>query len=95
MRGGPVIEWRDTRGNPVTVGERTITPVASSLVVRWPGGGFVWSGPAAVVVEQEEATERIPVRNLNRRVLWAMKVGTVALISVCVARNRRRGKADD
>jgi len=95
MRGGPVIEWRDAWGSPMTVGNSTITPVARSLVARWPGGGSVWSGPAAVIVEREGRTERIPIANLNGRILWAMRVGAVTLIAAWIVKDRRRRKSND
>jgi len=95
MRGGPVIEWREARGHPTTVGSRTITLVARSLVARWSGGGWVWSGPAAVLVEREGTTERIPIGNLSGRILWAMRLGAVALIAAWIAKDRRRRKSDE
>jgi len=95
MRGGPVIEWRDDRGSPMTVGNSTTTPVARSLVARWPGGGSVWSGPAAVIVDREGGTERIPIGNINGRILWAMRVGAVALIAACIVKDRRRKRSND
>ena len=95
MLGGPVIEWRDARGSPMPVGNSTITPVARSLVARWPGGGSVWSGPAAVIVEREGTTERIPIGNLNGRILGAMRLGAVTLIAAWIVRDRRRRKAND
>lgn len=90
MRLGSVIARRDSSGIPATAGDTTITPVARSLIVRWPGGGAVWSGPAAVVVEREGRTDRIPVVNVNRRILWGLRMGTVALIAAWLARDRRR-----
>jgi hypothetical protein len=78
----------------MTFGDRTITPVARSLVARWPGGGLVWSGPAAVIVDREGGTERIPIGNLNGRILWAMRLGAVALIATSIARERRRWKSN-
>ena len=95
MRRGPVIEWREARARPVTVGDRTIVPVARSFVARWPGGGAVWSGPAAVLVEREGTTERIPIANLNGRILRAMKVGALSLVAALIARDRRRMKSHD
>ena len=95
MRGRPVIEWRDAPGSPVTVGNSTITPVARSFVARWPGGGSVWSGPAAVIVERDGRTERIPIRNLNGWILRAMRVGAVALIGAWIERDRRRRQSND
>jgi hypothetical protein len=93
MGGAPVIELRDVRGRPVPVDNGTITPVARCLVVRWPGGGSAWSGPAAVIVEREGRTERIPIGNLNGRILWAMRAGTVILIAKWIARARGRRKS--
>ena len=95
MRGEPVIEWRETRGSPMSVGDSTITPVARSLVVRWPAGGSVRSGPAAVLVERDGRTERIPIGNLNDRILWAMRLGASALIAAWIAKDRRRRKSND
>jgi hypothetical protein len=95
MHAEPVIEWREARGSPMSIGDSTITPVARSLVVRWPAGGSVWSGPAAVLVERDGRTERIPIGNLNDRILWAIRVGASALIAVWIAKDRRRRKSND
>lgn len=95
MRWGSFVEWRAARGRPVTVGYRTITPVARSLRVRWPGGGSTWSGPDAVIVEGEGATERIPVANVNAWILGALRLGAVAVIVAAILRDRRRRESDD
>jgi hypothetical protein len=95
MPVGPVIERRDVRGRSLTVENYTITPVARSLFARWPGGGSVWSGPAAVVVEGGGSIERIPIGNISGRILWAMRVGTVALIAAWIVKDRRRRRSDD
>jgi hypothetical protein len=90
MRGGRVIERRDSLGSPATIGDTTITPLARSWLVRWPGGGAVWSGPAAIIVEREGRTDRIPIVDVNRRILWGLRLGAVALIATWIARDRRR-----
>lgn len=90
MRLGSAIEWRDSPGVPATVGDTTITPLARSLTVRWPGGGAVWSGPAAIMVEREGTTDRVPIVNVNRRILWGLRVGAVALVATWLARDLRR-----
>ena len=94
--GTRMLEWADVPASPVTVGDTTVTPVARSWVVRWPGGGAVWSGPAAIIVEREGRTERIPVVNLNRGVLWGLRLGAVAvgLLASRMARHRRRKDSD-
>ena len=90
-----MIEWLEAPGTPMTVGDSTITPVARSFVARWPGGGAVCNGPAAVLVEREGRTERIPIANLNGRILWAMRAGAVALLAAWMMKDRRRRRSND
>lgn len=86
MRRGSLIETRDSAGMPSMVGDTRFTPLATSLIVRWPGGGAVWSGPAAIVVEREGTTDRVPIVNVNRRILWGLRLSVVALIATWIAR---------
>lgn len=90
MRGGRVIEWRDSAGSPATVGDATLMPVARSFIVRWPAGGAVWSGPTAIIVEREGMTDRLPIVDVNRRILWGLRLGALAIIATSMARCRRR-----
>jgi hypothetical protein len=90
MRCGRVIEWTESPGSPVTVGDTTVTPLARSLIARWPGGGAVWSGAAGMIVEREGRIERMPIVNVNRRILWGLRLGAVALIATWMAHDRRR-----
>jgi hypothetical protein len=55
----------------------------------------VWSGPAAVILERGGTTERIPIRNLNGRVLWAIRASAVTLIAVLILKGRGSRKSDD
>lgn len=90
MHRDPVIEWTDSTARPTKVGNSTVTPLARSLIVRWPHGGAVWSGPAAVIVEREGRADRIPIVNVNRRISWGLRIGAAALIATCLAVDRRR-----
>ena len=51
-------------GEPVTLGDVTITPQARALSLRWPNGGFVWNLPVAILAERGGETERIPIVNV-------------------------------
>ena len=95
MRSGLAIERRDAWGSPTTVGNITVTPVARSLVACWPGGGSVWSGPAAVIVEREGRAERIRIADVTGRILWAMRVGALTLIAAWTLKHRRRRRSND
>lgn len=91
MRLGNHIERQESPGTPTTVGDVTLTPLAKSVVLRWPRGVVAWSGPSAVVVEREEGTEHIPIVNLNRRILWSIKASTFVFIASWILRDRKRG----
>lgn len=63
------IEWRTQRGAPVAVGERTLTPEAQALTVRFPYGGFVWNRPVGVIVEGNGRSQHLPIIDVTRAVL--------------------------
>jgi len=90
MESGRVIERRDSAGSSAAIGDTTVTPLARSFVVRWPGGGAMWSGPVAIKVEREGRADRIPIGNVNRRILWGLRLGTAAFIATCMAHHRSR-----
>ena len=94
MRLGSMLECQESSGTPTTAGDVTVTPLARSLVLRWPRGGVVWSGPSAVVVQREGRTERIPIVNVNRRILWSIRAGTVALIASWILHARRGDRSN-
>lgn len=53
-------------GETVTIDDVIVTPQSQALTVRWPQGGWVWNRPAAVLVEQGEEEERIPIVDVTR-----------------------------
>jgi hypothetical protein len=61
-----MFQLQTASGNPVTVGDVTLTPQSQALIVRWPSGGFVWNRPAAILVERGGQTERIPIVDVTR-----------------------------
>jgi hypothetical protein len=80
-------------GEPLTAGAMTVTTQSQALTVRWPRGGFVWNRPLAVLVEQEDDVERIPVVDIT---LWSQVVlfglGVIFSIAtlVLIATKRRK-----
>ena len=95
MRLGTLVEWRESAGSARTVADMTITPLVRSVVARWPHGGVVWSGPAAVTVEREGRCDRIPIVNVNRRILWALRLSAAVLIATWIAQDRRRKESNE
>jgi len=95
MGGGCVIEWSDSSASPVTIGDTSVTPLVRTLLVRWPGGGAAWSVPAAMIVEREGRTDRIPIVDVNRRILWAVRLTAAALFATWMGHHRRRMNSND
>ena len=58
--------WETSSGERATVGDISVTPESKALTVRWPGGGWVWNRPVAVLVERGEEKERIPIVDVTR-----------------------------
>ncbi|MCP4424128.1 MAG: hypothetical protein GY803_06530 [Chloroflexi bacterium] len=67
----PIFQWRTVNGEPTTVGHVMITLQAQALSIRLPFGGFVWNRPAAVLVEENGRTERIPIMDITRLIVLA------------------------
>jgi hypothetical protein len=85
----PIVQWRTSDGASIAVGEAKVTPQSRALVVRLPFGGFVWNRPAAVLVERRGQTQRVPIVDVTRRLLWAMMALT-ALLWLMGRRSNRR-----
>jgi len=83
-------------GQPVTVGDITVTPQFQSLVLRLPSGGFVWNRPTAILVEQDGQAERVPIRDITRIIqLWLLGFSLVLLIVRLITFSRRKELGHD
>ncbi len=85
----PIFQWQMINGKPITVGDATATPQAQALSVRFPFGGFVWNRPAAVLVERDGRTERIPIVDITRLIVWILAGAATA---VAILSRRKRSK---
>jgi hypothetical protein len=87
-----VVQWRTHSGDGVTVDGVTVTPQTQALTVRWPNGGLVWNRPVAVLVQQGEQTERMPIVDVTLVVQWILfgfSLVFSAIILLLSARQRR------
>jgi hypothetical protein len=86
-----VLEAREASAAPVRVGDITVTPRSSALVIRLPkGSGLVWNHLTAVRVEQHGQARRIPIIDVTR-ILQAGLLGLAVLAtSASLVRSRRR-----
>lgn len=81
-------------GNPVVVGDVTITPQSRALMFRSRFGGFVWNRPTAVLVERAGKTERLPIVDVTRAVLLGL-VGLGLLVTILAQSNRERRHSNE
>jgi hypothetical protein len=91
-----MFKWQTISGDKVTVGDVTVTPQSQALTVRWPDGGLVWNRPVAVLMEQGERKERIPIVDVTRiaqlGLLGLSLVFTMMTIVLSVRRRRDRSE---
>jgi hypothetical protein len=80
-------------GEPLTVGDTTITPQSQALIVHWPHGGFVWNRPVAVLVEENGQTQRLPIVDVTRYITWSF-AGLTLMFSVIIAVTAHRRGAE-
>lgn len=89
-----MLQWQTVSGNKVAVGDVTVRPQSRALTVRWPRGGLVWNRPTAVLVEQGEETERVPIVDVTRMAqLGLLGLSLVfSIITVALSIRRRRNR---
>jgi hypothetical protein len=91
MNQTPRVVQLDTKSAPpITVGDTSLTPQSQVLTVRLPFFGFVWNRPAAILVEQDGRTERIPIVDVTRVATLALAGSGFVLWLASVAMRRKR-----
>jgi len=85
----PRFQWETLTGEPIIVGDTTVTPNSHVLSIRLPFGGLVWNRPAAVVVERNGQTERIAILDVTRLAVWSILALSVAVTLLAWLAGRR------
>jgi hypothetical protein len=83
-----IVRIQKNVGPAVTVGDVTVTPLSQAVLVRLPFAAFVWHRPTGVLVERAGVTERVPVPNVTRAIIWGL-LGLGLAISVVFQRRHR------
>jgi hypothetical protein len=95
----PIVRMRTVRGEPLTVGERQVVPLARQVVVGLgrPGGplafGWARARPVALLDTWRGQTRRIPIVDPTRTAVMAMAATLLALALATrfVSSRRQRG----
>jgi len=70
-------------GDPIAIGDRTVTPFAQSFQIKFPGmnGGLIWNRPVSILVQTNEGEECVlAVPDVTRQLIW-----TLAAMSIITA----------
>ncbi len=85
-----MFDWQTVWGNPVSVGDVTVTPQSQALIIRWPSGGLVWNRPVAILVERGQQAERISIVDTTRVVQLGLLGFSLVLGIVTTALTTRK-----
>jgi len=91
-QNGRLLNRQTLLGKGITAGDITLTPQAQVLTLRWPGGGWVWNRPVAVLVERGGSVERVPIVDVTRLVqigLYGLGFCLTVLTLLAAAERRR------
>jgi uncharacterized spore protein YtfJ len=97
----PTVRLRTVQGEPVTVGEHRLVPVARTLWISIgrPGGilaaGWARSHPVAVLDTYRGQTRRITIPDVTRRVQWALLAIPLLLLAGARLVHRTRQKEQE
>jgi len=86
------VQWQTVSGDPMTVGDVTVTPQSQALIVRWPFGGFVWNRPVAILVERNgsRTVERMRVVDVTRIIQLGLLSFSLVISIVVLSKSVRR-----
>ena len=73
------VEWKTVQGTAVSTPHHTLIPESQALIVKFPYGGFVWQRPTAVLVKNDDQTERHPVVDVTRLATWSILTASLLL----------------
>jgi uncharacterized spore protein YtfJ len=76
-------------GQAIQSGEATITPVSRALVVAVGPLGGVWNRPSAVIVEQGNTRETIPIIDRSGLALAGLAALMVVVTTYSMLRRRK------
>ena len=91
-RLGDLVRLERRQGNPVAIGDTTVTPQSQALIVRSPWGGLVLNRPTGVRVERGGHTESVRIVDVTRlaqMALLGLGLGMLIYRGRGVSRRRR------
>src|SRR5438046_3205992 len=78
----PVLQIRETRGNPIETSNKQITPIGRVFQVHLPFANITRHRPVAVEVRQEDTTYRLPIYDSTSLVISTIVLTGLATVLV-------------
>lgn len=92
------VQLDDVRGAPMLAAGVPVTPIARRLMVRWPGGGWVYMWPGSIEYSDGSRTRQtriVPIQTLAFGALAALTLATIlGTIAASLAQRWRDGSRD-
>lgn len=77
----PYITTETRVGEPMSIGDTTIVPMAKSLRIQIPRlpGGLIWNRPVSLLVREPDGSEEVlHIRDITRRTQFGLILGSIA-----------------
>lgn len=87
---GRFVSVETSSGDPVTVGDVIVTPLARALVVRTPLGGLVWNRPIGLRVERDGRVKRVRIADVTRLLQFGLLASSIIAVVAVAALGRRK-----
>ena len=90
MRFQDLFQVQKASGEPVMIGDLSITPQSQALIVRLPKGAFVWNRPTAILVKRGTQVKQIPIVDFTRSLQMGLLGFGVVITIISLVKFARR-----
>ncbi len=90
MRFQDLFQVQKASGQPLMIGDLTITPQSQALIVRLPKGAIVWNRPTAILVKRDTQVKQIPIVDITRTLQLGLLGFSVVITIVSLVKFTRR-----
>jgi len=90
MRFQDLFQVQKASGEPVMIGDLSITPQSQAIIVRLPKGALVWNRPTAILVKRGTQVKQIPIVDFTRSLQMGLLGFGVVITIISLVKFARR-----